>query len=52
VLSIDTRTLEGDDADSGSYDPNGAFESLGGGQTATDSFTTRWRTVGRRPTRR
>ena len=44
ILSIDTTGTLGSvainpDNDSVSYDPNGQFESLAAGQTATDSFT-------------
>src|SRR6185312_197240 len=44
VLSVDTSETAGKvtvapDGSDVSYDPNGAFQSLGAGETATDSFT-------------
>src|SRR4029077_8160335 len=43
VLAVDTESTLGKVtiADNGdvAYDPNGAFQSLGAGQTATDTFT-------------
>ena len=44
ILTIDTTGTQGTvtvnaDNDTVDYDPNGAFESLGGGETAIDTFT-------------